>query len=74
MEGKKWDDYVQSIRIKAVCQREAMKGRQEDGGQLRKSRDSAAGQQCQVRCMVIDAQFCFASDKPPNINLKVFFF
>lgn len=73
MEWKKWDGYVQSILIKAVCQREAMKGRQEDEGQPRKSWDSAAGQQCQVRRMVINAQFCFASDKSTNINLKVFF-
>lgn len=61
---------MQNIRIEAACQKEEPKGRWEDKGQQRKSWDSAPGQQCQVRCMVIDAQLYFASDKPPNINLK----
>lgn len=39
-------------------------------GQPRKSQDSASGQYCQVRWMMIDVGFYSAFDKPPNRNPK----
>lgn len=45
-------------------------GRRMGVGRQRKSQDSASGQRCQVRWMVIDVGFYSACDKPPNRNRK----